>query len=591
MSCSVNRPSIINLIALGFIVSCVSPSGAKDLLGLIAGETISEAETKLRRDLDDTIGSFLSKADQTATQLLNKGTNSGSLLTIQAANQMAILSETMRSQFGDELGKKLASASLQARAMLIELQRWRDSVNELNDKLVSLEDLVALDLEDIIPFSEHLAIRRIRGGVFIKNDPSTYVISITGPHFGGDVAGVVTAFDVSLNDVKLGTPDLKPPIDAIFTVKEEVLRELFKDDQLVILPLTIHVKRSQPRFMHFGWSTQEITLPYKVSLLPKYAGTVTITSEYPKYEWQSRGAINPITSTIRDDQAQAGYPMVSAVPNPALGAKPKPGDQKIDKGSLAVKCNPDMQPARQFPNAKIYPLSCIRSGSNPPWSVFEKGFVSTDWVGGGGDQPASYDSINNEFFRNFGFRISRSPILFRPASGPPPYLENRCAENGRCALSPSELEAHSQPTSMDVSSCPIMEWNPNETNWDLQDTKVTVFIRKKIGATLDVVCQRGGNATWQLSYDVLQYGPKADLGKKIETYKVYAGEPVEIPVLKSEGSGAVHSAIALNPIIGPSLSGIIPADLSSNFRSSPPTELDDRVVYTYTFQYPKLNIP
>jgi len=111
MTFNPKRASAACLAMLGFIVSCASQSGAKDLLGWIAGETIAEAEAKLKRDVDATLGSFLSETDRISTQFLNKGTNSGSLLTIQAANQMAVLSETARTQFGDELGKELGCVS------------------------------------------------------------------------------------------------------------------------------------------------------------------------------------------------------------------------------------------------------------------------------------------------------------------------------------------------------------------------------------------------------------------------------------------------------------------------------------------------
>jgi protein-S-isoprenylcysteine O-methyltransferase Ste14 len=196
------------------------------------------------------------------------------------------------------------------RTMLVELQRWRDSVDRLNDDtLVSLVDLVALDLEDIIPFSDKLAVRRIRGGVFIERDPSTYSLVVTGPHFGGDTAGMTTKWDVSLNDVKLSKPDLRPPIDAIFTTKEEVLRDSFNKDKIVVLPLVIHITRSESRPMESlrGPRIQEITLTYKVSLLPKYAGTVTVNSEYPDYEWRPKGTVSPIAVSVRDDQAQTGF--------------------------------------------------------------------------------------------------------------------------------------------------------------------------------------------------------------------------------------------------------------------------------------------
>lgn len=126
--------------------------------------------------------------------------------------------------------------------------------------------------------------------MFIENDPSrlptsTFVVDLTGPHFDGDPSGVTTTFDVSLNGVKLDSPSPKPPIDAIFKIKLDMFRGLFDRNQIVVPPLVIHVMRSHPRLGGIlGSSNEEITLPYKVSLLPEYAGTVTVTSQYPEYE-------------------------------------------------------------------------------------------------------------------------------------------------------------------------------------------------------------------------------------------------------------------------------------------------------------------
>jgi hypothetical protein len=568
----------IVVAALTLLVSLALPvlspaSRASDLLGIIGGESIDDATKKFNYRLNDTLAKFLTDIEVKSTDLLTKGTNSTSLITVHAGNEMAILAATVRSQFGDEVNKQIRYTSVELKPILIQLQRWQDSVGQLSDTLITLEDMLALDMEDKLPFGVHLAVRRIKGGLVIQNDPATYMIDLIGPNFGADPAGVTTTFDLRLNGVALDPPDRKPPFDAVFSIKKETIKDLFKQDQLVTIPLLITITRTEPRFLHvLGDKMQKLTLPYKISLLPEYAGKVTVTSEYLDFDWLP--ANNPIhspTFTVSGEEARVGKVYGTSIPNAPINDRPKPGDMRIVRDSLDVKCIADIQPALQFPNGKTYPRLCIRSGTDD-WNVFERGFVSPRYIGGGGDQGESYNSVNNDFFARFGFRLGRawSGPIFGSKRDSPPFLESRCAENGHCTLMPEELFTRATATTMDVTACSRMEWKPVETGWEQQDTKVTVWIRRKIGAPgADDTCKLSTNATWAVSYKTLAYRAKPDLITSPEqAYPVYIGIPVPIGVLNRTGN--VKAKLIFDPIVGKPVNRNIPDDINENFRSGSP---------------------
>ena len=583
------------ILIVGFV--CLPQLSYADLLGVLAGDTIKQATEDFKRGLDDTLGNFLTDAEKKSTALLNKGTNAGSLLTIQAANEMAILASTVRSQFGGELNTKLRSVSVQHLwPVLINLKRWELNINKLQDNMFNLEDLVALDMEDKLPFSAvNLAVRRIKGGVFIEDQPSTFSIGLVGPSFGADPSGVLTTFELTLAGKRLGSPDRKPPYYAIFTVDREDLKNKFQPDRLVTLPLNIKVTRVESAFLGLRQRKQEVILTYSVSLLPKYAGKVIVRSQYPVYEWALSPTIQYKNFTINDDQAAVGTRITLSVQNPATTGAPQPGEMKIDPKTLTVRCLPDMQPARKLKNDNAYPLTC-HSHIYPSRNIFESGFTSTNWVAGGGDQLGSYGPINEEFFNKFGFRISRFPrrpfyfSVKRPQPEPPPYLENRCGESERCTLTPAELTASSEAATMDASACSRMEWKSKEQDWEPGESKVTLWLRSKPNTIKDYVCSNWSpNATWQASYQVAIFKPKSELitGAPKE-YKVYAGEPLSVEIMKQMSN--TSSQLIFEPTMGDKIMKVVPDNVNDHFQYKWPIDMDDRTIHVYEFQYEKINL-
>jgi hypothetical protein len=405
--------------------------GQADLLGLIGGKSIEDATRQLDDMVNRTVKDFLRDLEKLSNGVLDKGQTAGSLLTIQASNEMKILIGTARAEFGDELDKQISSASKELKAALIHLERWEMSQRELESAVVGLIDLVSLDLQNALP-SRTVGVRRLNGGVFVQSDPSSYYFDIVGLDFGSDPAGVRTTFVVTLNDKTLAPPERKAPINAIFRVPRSDIERLFQRENIVTLPLNIRVARREQKrlwgiFPWWGEDEREATYDYKVSLMPDFVGMVTITTSYPGYSWQALRPAEHRSFTVKGDNLVNSLVPLS-VPNPALGGSPVPGNMRIEEQSFSLVCQQDIKPARQFPNGKI------RLATD---EIFRNGFVTARWRGAaGGDRADSDNAMNAEMMDNFGFTVALT-----------------CAESDHCGISKDELVRRSVETTLDASGC------------------------------------------------------------------------------------------------------------------------------------------
>jgi hypothetical protein len=264
------------------------------------------------------------------------------LLTIQAGNEMTMVSQTIRTEFGNEMDKQVASVSAELKPLVVHLQRWEDSINSINDQLVGLVDLVSLDVQQLVPWATSFAVRRLNGGVFVQNDPDSYFLDIVGPNFGSDPSGVETNFEVTLNDQPVGLPERKAPIDAIFRIKKSDIETYFDRAKLVTLPLRIKVTRKESGGIFRLWrpNVQVAPYEYKVSLLPDLAGKITIVTSYPQYKWQALVPAETQTKVVHYDT-----PISVRVPSPAAAGVPEPGNMKIDRLSFKLACKADQSSA------------------------------------------------------------------------------------------------------------------------------------------------------------------------------------------------------------------------------------------------------
>jgi hypothetical protein len=497
----------------------VATPGRADLLGLIGGKSIDDATTRLDAMINRMIKDFLRDLETLSNDLLNRGQTAGSLLTIQASNEMKMLIGTARAQFGNELDKQMSYASAELKSALIHLERWEMSQRELETAVVGLVDLISLDVQNVLP-SRTVGVRRLTGGVFVKTDPTSFYFDIVGLDFGSDPAGVQTTFAVSLNGNTLMPPERRAPITARFRVPRGDVESLFHEEAIVILPLNIRVVRRERKrlwgvFPWWGESELPATYDYQVSLMPDRAGRVIITTQYPDYSWQALRPQERQTFTVqRETQVNSLVPL--SVPNPALGGSPVPGNLKIDPDSFSLICIKDERPARKFPNDKIRPATD---------EIFRVGFYTTRWRGAaGGDRANSDNAMNDEMRANFGFTV---PLT--------------CAESEHCTISKDELIRRSVETTVDASGCrhmrvegPVFQNNGSEAIvWVKGNPEVDIPGTYK-------------DAHWQITWQPLTWAQKPDLIRgEPRVISVFASHALEFEIM--DQPGGTTSSIRFEP--------------------------------------------
>jgi hypothetical protein len=564
--------AILTSITIGYVDRAEARAG--DLVGLLGGQTIDEATQKLKEMADKTLADFLKELDAEAKDLLERGANAGSLLGIQASNSMLNLTATIRAQFSDEMNKQVASVSTQMMPFLIQLERWHASLDKLSDRLVSLEDLVALDMLNLPFTDDSLFIRRVYGGVFVQDHPETYYLDLLGRNFGGGSSKVRASFNVLLDGQALSEARTIPPYDAVFSVPVQYIDGRFDEQKIVSLPLDVTITRTTERWWDVTrwWAAtgsfpkvETIRARYWVSLLPNKVGTLTVRNKYLHYEWQKLQPIVPLMTIVKGPGAIGPYD----APTPVKAGIPGHGSTKIDPDSISCECVPDMEDARDFGKGRVLPLS---------HDIFAHGFRSTNNCGSAGDRAAAYATIDAQFKSLFNFTV---PLT--------------CQEGEYAYLLPDELLKHSTPTKMDVSGCPYMKADP-DPQWEADSVGFRVELK---GTPFDPVKRffdpnntGTSSAKWSVRYQLLTYLPTTDLSSDPDqTIPVTVKSPAAFFVMDHLGQNA--TTLTFTPRIGSPVDGPVGPDLVAGvgvFKSNGNSKLGDRTQYRYEFQYPNLNL-
>ena len=551
--------------------ACLNEAGAraKDLVGVLGGPSADDAFAQLKSITNMSIEKFLTEMTKHAEGLLDRGANAGSLLEIQAANEMTNLVFTLRSQFSDEMDRQVSAASAQIMPVLVELQRWRGSLESFNSSLFGLEDLIALDMGDVLLVNIPLSVRRVYGGVFVQGQPETYYIDLVGQHFGG-AEGIETAFKVTLDGQAIPAPKLLPPHEAVFSIPSSAIEAKFDKEKIVTLPLDIVVTRKTTHWWDrvdmFGLLTdiKTIRVPYHVSLLAQEVGTLTVTTEYPRFEWQPLQDVVPQVTVVSGAQALGPYES----PSPVKNGVPVRLSTKIDPKSVDVKCVPEMGEGRDFGGGRVLPAT---------QEVFTKGFRSTNNCGSRGDRDAATGSIRAQF--KALFNIDKTPS---------------CGEGEYGWLTPAELLNHSRPVEMDISGCRNMQYDK-----DIQWTPDGVGFRVRlVGVPLDPAKtffdpgdRTASFAKWRVTYQSLTYEAtgKTD-NEPDQKISVTESKPISFKVADRLGNSSTKLVFA--PRIGQPVTRQAGDQLGNGLRPvGSPKKIGNQTEYLYEFKYPDLNLP
>jgi hypothetical protein len=425
-----------------------------------------------------------------------------------------------------------------------------------------------LDILNLPLTNRALYVRRVYGGVFVQNKPNTFYVDLFGPNFGGGeegTAGVKLSFNVFLNGKPLPVSKFLPPYDAVFTVPAAEMEGLFDAAKIKELRLDVNVTRETSHWYNFFGlfpDVQAIHLPYYVSLLPKKVGTLTVSTQYPDFEWKALQPVVPQTKVLQGPATLGPF----SAPTPVMKGIPDKGDTKIDPSSIVATCVPDMQNAYDFGKGRIL------SAKNP---VFKTGFRSANNCGSKGDRDAAIDSINRQFQGLFNLP-----------------LKQNCQEDSYGMLSVQELLDGSKPTKTDVSGCadmaadPDIQWLPNGTGFSVlvKGTPIDPDARFFDPKTTTVT-----DAKWKVSYQLLTYVAKEKLAEDSpQVMSVSESEPIKFEVMNHIGQ--TSTTLTFEPRFGTKETNVVGLNVGNLQAQGPGTPLADRVMYRYQFQYPDLNL-
>lgn len=431
-----------------FLSACVllllTGTAAKaDLMDFLGVTDLSKrVEDGMNSILTQRIDQFLGGMDQLSGRMINDGSNQGRLMLVQAGNEMQVTISTIRSQYSAEMDKTIEKSSRELQPLLRELEKWRVVQNELADKVIELEDAVAMDL-DKVPFTgDYFGIRRTYGTVLVPDASDVYRLKIVGPRFGQVIPNETVTVTADLDGIDLGQPAQVPPNAVEFNIQAASVKSKFDQEKIVTIPLHVKVKRVRD-----GWfydDATELQQDLRVVLLPKVVGTVSVQTERPQYEWVTTG-VQSDTAVIRADRVFS-----LQVSRPVTTDAPEEGNERLSR-QVEANCSKVSQNARRFPNGRVI----LESDE-----IFTRGWTVSFWIGA--DEGPDWDRSHNEALNTWGINVSF-------------WRMRRCVHNQHCYLTADEMRSWSELTKIDVEDCSRMQ--RAEENWFENDSRVTLWIR------------------------------------------------------------------------------------------------------------------
>jgi hypothetical protein len=553
-------PKLIFVIAL---VSIFFPArSSADLGNILFGDTIKDT----RDDAKRLLGDFLKDLDELSNRLLTRGANEGNLLLIQASNEVNIASHTLSSLLGDQLQKNIHLLSDEFSPLIYRLLQFEEKIDEVDKMAIDLTDLMYLDIENLIskiPGNERiLCIRRVKNTTLIRKDKGIYEIDLIGSNFGTYDDKMITDFEFKIDGRIIDTFHRKPPHSVIIEIPTDFLNEKFDNDKIKTASLLITVIRKEKKFLRW----KERLLPnaiIRIALLPDKAGTATVITERPVYQWQALRGKETIKKTVRD-KCQLKY----AVPSRDTDGKPSDGEMKIDK-NISVVCR-DFSSKRKFPNGMIFDsthalfvngwysrfsIPKIHPDDLKPTLLGAWQSILTNWT-------MLKKFINEDVKKNFGFTYSDDEYKDRTFN-PQKQINNL---GKTFYISCSELMSRSIPVG-------CVEMREIDRQFTEADSKVTVTV----GGTASVEVE------WILTVQPLTYSQTKETIKEAQTFDVYLSKLLEITIFRTDNSA---TTIEFQPIVGHKHT--IPLGTTSKdlrFVSSSSIGKDYRKYY-YEFKYP-----
>jgi hypothetical protein len=512
-------------------------------LGGTIEDSINKAKAALNEVLTERIDQFLKGADDVSTDLIHKGANEGHLALVQAGNEMQIAIGVARSQFGNELDHQIGNASRALSPIVLELQRWRDAKEEIEEKAFEMEDLVAMDLGRLPLSPDYFGIRRLNGTAFLANANTSYRISVEGDNFGTEIVGQTVSVAATLNRVPLAPPLKSAPAKVYFSVPASMVTGQFKPDEIATVPFHITVTRVKDHWFWGSWWPNTTVLEHEinVSLLPDHVGDLVVETARPKFDWVVSDTAGILSQAITQDT-------VFTFPNLIKGpsAEPEKDDQRY--GEPVPTCGAIIQNAWKLHDGEII------LDSDP---LIQKGWISPSWVGR--PEPPDWNRFDAIAVAKFGWT--------------PRFAYNRCSADQRCTVSPDEIKAHSEAVTVPIQECARMRMV--DKNFSNNKNSLIVWIRGKADHP----------SLWTVTAPIETYTQVRIDNDPPKTIPVYASKFSDFIIEKPD---LTVSTLHFRPKAGSEKVGILPGNISNGpqFVNMAPLGLNS-IQYFYQFAYDK----
>jgi hypothetical protein len=296
----------------------------------------------------------IESARAAASKLLAEGTNSGNALLIRSGNELNVFADNASRILGAEIDKKLDRVSEENRKLLVELHGATEAVRRLESTVYNLKDAVALDLQEVagrLPFTQtdKQFIQRIEGVTQLQQDSREFVLSAWAHRFGTDSESLQTSFSLIVDGEAVSARVERIEAHrATFFIPPQALKSKFKDDRFVLVSATLKVKRVfQEGWVFSKQRTLEFDVPFKVTLLPRKAGKMSLKLTHPRYDWVERSTERATRSTgdhhcnsnCRGEPTLTNYSVALKVTGTGR-TPPVLGDQRLSEASLNCIAGP-----------------------------------------------------------------------------------------------------------------------------------------------------------------------------------------------------------------------------------------------------------
>lgn len=249
----------------------------------------------------DTIGGkiargFLSEARQQAEALLASVDNVAQFQVRHLANQLLILINETERLIGKQIDKVINALDENIQKVLFKIDSIQQTLNDGVDRVVSLEDDVALDLSKIVGdtiFAKHsFLMKRITGLQHVQQEGRSYRIQFKGSEFGSSkvkLTKVTLGDDDVTGRVQINQPGLH---DVWIDFPPEVMAARFSPDKMRVPKIVVHFERYEVTGWWF-WREErkkgELDHGFYIYLYPRYAGDVKFTAEKENFDFVDAG--------------------------------------------------------------------------------------------------------------------------------------------------------------------------------------------------------------------------------------------------------------------------------------------------------------